>query len=106
MNLASDDVHVAAGVRIDLADLFAQQLEVNDDGIDGIFYFMGNAGGEPPNGRQTARQFNFVLDSAHRFDVTHGEQRADTLAALGNEIERNLYADRKSTRLNSSHANI
>src|ERR1035437_4528574 len=92
MNLASDDVHVAPRVRVDLAHLFAQQLEVNHDRVDGIFYFMGNAGSEPPNGRQTAGQFNFVLDSAHRFGVAHGEKRPYTLAALGNEIERNLYA--------------
>src|ERR1017187_2093295 len=92
MNLASDDVHVAPRVRVDLAHFFAQQLEVNHDRVDGIFYFRGNAGGEPPNGRQTAGQFNFVLDSANRFGVAHGEKRADALAALGDEIERNLYA--------------
>jgi len=55
VNFRTDDIDVAAGVRVGLEDALAQQFEVNDDGVDGILDLVSDAGGEASDGGETAR---------------------------------------------------
>ena len=54
MNLASDDVHVPARVRIDLLQFTLQQLQMQNYSVDRILDFMRNSAGKPPAGGKTA----------------------------------------------------
>ena len=77
VDFVADDVHVAAGFGIVLLQLVLQQLEVEDDGVDGVFHFVSDATGEASAGGKAAGNFNFVFDAAHRFGVAHGQQGAN-----------------------------
>src|SRR5579863_6830029 len=88
MNLAVTDIHVTEGIRINLFQLVAQQLQVKHDRVDGIFYFVGHPAGDPAAGGNPPRKLDLVLNAAHGFGVAHGQQRANLCALLLNEIER------------------
>ena len=92
MNLAADDIHVTAGIRVELRELVLQELQVEHDGVDGILHFMSNAAGHASAGREAAGHLNFVADAAHGFGVAHNQQRADLGAFLLNKIQRHLHA--------------
>ena len=42
-DLIANHIHVAARIRIYLMQLLPQYLQMDHDGIDGIFYLVGNA---------------------------------------------------------------
>ena len=54
LNFAADDVHVAAGVRIQLRQFILQELKMKHDGIDRIFYLVSHAAGNATAGREAA----------------------------------------------------
>src|ERR1039458_56384 len=91
MNLRVNNVHVAPRLGVQLQDALAQNLEMDDDGVDGVFDLVGDAGGETSDGGQTAREFDLVANAADGFGVAHGEQGADGSAALGDEVEGELH---------------
>ena len=71
VNFVADDVHMAAGIGIQLHQLVLQQLQMQDDGIDGILYFVGNAAGYASAGRKGGGTSRFLspmrrTDSASR----------------------------------------
>ena len=92
VNFVADDVHVAARVGIVLLQLVLQQLQMQHDGIDGVLDLVRHASGQAAAGGKAARNFNLILNAAHRFGIAHGEQRADRRALFLNEVERHLHA--------------
>src|SRR6185312_5068527 len=54
-DLTANDVDVTFGVAIRVFELLPQHLEVDDDGVDGVFDFVRDAGGQPANRRHAAR---------------------------------------------------
>src|SRR5712691_2714246 len=91
LDLTANHIHVPAGGGIDLLQFLAKQLKMHHDGIDGILDFVSHAGGEPANGRKAVGELDLVFDAAHGFGIAQGQQRADALAALFNEIEAQKY---------------
>ena len=77
MDLRSDDIHVAARLGIELEDALAQNLQVDDDGVDGIFDLVGDAGGQASDGGEAARELDLIFNAADGLGIAHGEQRAD-----------------------------
>ncbi len=75
---------------VELENALAQNLQVDDDGVDGILDLVGDAGGEASDGGEAARELDLVFNAADGLGVAHGEQRADGSAALGDEVEREL----------------
>src|SRR5947208_357319 len=71
MNFAVDDIYVSRRVRIKLLQFISKQLQVENDGIDRILYLMGNATSHASAGRNTAREFNLIFNTAGRFGVAH-----------------------------------
>src|ERR1700722_15814421 len=65
---------------------------MENDRIDGIFDFVGNAAGDASAGGEAAGHFDFIANAADGFGVTHDEERADLRAFLGNKIQRDLNA--------------
>src|SRR5581483_1538293 len=64
MNFIVNDIHVPAGVGIDLLQLGLQQLKVQHDRVDRIFHLVSNAPCEPPAGGKPARGFDLVFNLA------------------------------------------
>src|SRR5580692_1859534 len=69
MNLVVDNVHVAAGIGIDLLQLALQQLQMQHNRIDGIFHFMGYTARSAAACGHLPRQFNFILNAPYRLCV-------------------------------------
>src|SRR5271165_1260309 len=91
-DFAVDNVHVTASVGLLLGQFVAQQLQVEHDGVDGIFHLVGHAPGEAPAGGEAARHLNLVANAAHRLGIAHDQQRADLRIFFLHEVERNLDA--------------
>ena len=87
LDLTANYIHVPAGGGIDLLQFLAKQLKMHHDGIDGIFDFVSYAGGKPADGRKAVGELDLVFDAAHGFGIAQGQQGADALAALLDEIE-------------------
>src|ERR1700744_4401783 len=92
MNLSVDDLEMTRGLRVTLADIVFQKLEVDDDSVDGIFDLVADAGGEPADGRHAPRELQFRLDGLYRFKSVKSDERAHVLARffVVDEIERRL----------------
>ena len=58
-NLVLNHIHMTFSLGIKRLQLLAQHLEVHHDGINGIFDFVGHAGGQPASGirRPVTRDF-------------------------------------------------
>src|SRR5712691_2815883 len=65
VNFAADNVHVPAGVGIELRQLVLQELKMENDSVDGIFYFVSDPAGHASAGREAAGHLDFVSDAAH-----------------------------------------
>src|SRR5712671_850696 len=65
MNFASDNIHVAASVGIELCQLVLQELEMKNDGVDGVLHFVGDAAGDASAGGEAAGHFDFISNAAH-----------------------------------------
>src|SRR5580704_15462209 len=63
---------------------------MHDDGVDGIFYFVRNAGSEASNGGKPPRKFDLVFNAAYRLRIPHRQQGSDSFTTLRDEIERDL----------------
>jgi len=73
MNFIVDNVDMTPSVRIDLLHLVPQQLQMQHDGVDWILDFMSDPTGHTAAGRNTARKFDLIFDSASRFGIAHGK---------------------------------
>src|SRR2546426_6202556 len=82
VNFAVDDVHVAVRIRINLLELVSQQLQVKNDCVNRVLHFMGNATSYSAAGGNPAREFDLIFNTAGRFSVAHGQERADLSALL------------------------
>ena len=96
VDLALNDVQMAQRAFIGAVELVTEQLQVHHDRIDRILDLVTNAGGQPADGRETARELQLTLDLPDRFEVVQGQERAEGLTAVGravvvDEVERNLY---------------
>src|SRR5215472_13091394 len=91
-DFAGNHVHVAARIRIHLAQLLAQHLKMDNYGIDGVLDFMGYARSQPPNSRQPPRKFDLIFNAMDRFRVSQSEQCTDALSVLLDEVQHDLYA--------------
>jgi hypothetical protein len=67
---------------------------MHDDGVDGVFDLVANAGSEPANGRHAARELQLRLDLFGRLQIVQGHQRAQPLAGVVvvDEVQRCLNA--------------
>src|SRR5580704_9507198 len=77
VNLAADDVHVAARIRVKERKLVLQKLQVKHDRVNRIFYFVGNTAGDASAGREAAGHLDFVADAAHGLSIAHDQKSAD-----------------------------
>ena len=62
VNLCIDNLQVTDGRGASVTELVLEQFQMHHDGVDGIFHFVADAGGESADGRHAAREFQFRLD--------------------------------------------
>src|ERR1700678_2562912 len=90
LDLASNDVHVAASVGVELRQLVLQQLQMEHDRINGILDFMGYAARNSSTGRKSPGHLDLVSNPADRFGIAHDQQCADLRPSLLNKIHGHL----------------
>ena len=64
VNLVADDVHVTARVGINLVQFVLQKLQMQNDRVDRVLDFVGDAACGSCARGETTRQFQFRLQSA------------------------------------------
>src|SRR6185312_9556445 len=92
MDFAVDDVHVAAGVRIDLLQFVPQQLQMEHDGVDRVLDLVSNPACDASAGRNPPRKFNFIFNTTGRLGIAHGQQGANLRPFFLDEIQGQLHA--------------
>src|SRR5258708_3691656 len=90
MYFATDDVHVAARVRVLLRQFILQKLQMQHNGVDRILDFMSHTASHAAAGRNAAGQFDFISAPADPLSVAHDEESTDLSVLLMNKIERDL----------------
>ena len=75
-----DDFKVAEGGRAGFTELGFEQFEVDDDGVDGVFDLVTDAGGEAADGGHAAGELELGLDGLDGLKIVEGEERAQALS--------------------------
>ena len=94
MNLGVDHLQVAQRRLVGLAQFGPEQLQMNADGVDGVFDLVADAGGKPADGGHTPRELQLRLDLLDRLQVVQRNQRAQCLTGtvVVDKVQRGLYA--------------
>jgi hypothetical protein len=77
-NFALDDVEMPQGVAAGV-DLVPEQLQMDNDGVDGILHLVTDSRREAADRSHTPRNFELALNLADRFQIVEGQQRAREL---------------------------
>ncbi len=85
LHLSGEDIDVAlcsfAGTVACCGDFGAEEFEVNDHGVDGIFDFVAYAGGEFADGGQAPGDFEFLSELQGGLGIAQGEEGAEASGA-------------------------
>jgi len=91
MNFGFDDFEMAGGRSAGAGgcELALEELNVNNDGVDGVLDFVAHSGGEAADGGHAAGELELGLDGLDGFEIVEGEERAQSLTRLTvmNELE-------------------
>jgi len=87
MDFGFDDFEVTHGRSAGTGELAFEELDMDDDGVDGVFDFVPDAGGESADGGHAAGELEFRLDGFGGLKVMKGNERAEALAGVVVEDE-------------------
>src|SRR5437764_4268790 len=90
LDFGGDYLQVTFRVGVRLFQFVPQNLEMHHNGINGILNFVRHAGGELAYIGQAAGDLDLAFNLPNRLRVAHGEQSAQLLSILFDEIQRDL----------------